>query len=333
MENFYALAFILSCLLNIYQGVLAIGINYGLQGDNLPLPSDAIATLQSRNVPKIRLFEPNEDVLTALKGTGISVIIGTRNEDLEPLAIDSSAASTWIQTNVIPYYTSVNIICIAAGNEVVPGDLAQYVPAAMQNLDSAMTAAKIAIPVSTAVSMQVLSVSSPPSQGVLSPDAAPIMNQITTFLASRRSPLLINVYPYYARAGDPANIPLDYALFEDTATGVPDGSLTYHNLFDAMVDAVYAALEKAGRGDVGVVVSETGWPTDGGIDASIENAKTYVNNLIEHVSSGEGTPRRPGKNVETYIFSLFKEDLKSEGIEQHWGLYYPNLTEVYHANL
>ncbi|KAK6145443.1 hypothetical protein DH2020_022263 [Rehmannia glutinosa] len=323
MERIYALIFVSTCLLYVYPGARAIGINYGLLGDNLPPPANVISLLKQRNVPKIRIFEPNQDVLTALHNSGVSVIIGTRNEDLQPLASNPSAAANWVQTNVIPHYTSVNIKCIAAGNEVYPDNLAQYIPGAMQNLDSALSASKISIPVSTAVSMVVLSNSNPPSQGAFQP----VMTQITNLLASKNSPLLVNVYPYYA-GGE-----LSYALFKDNATAFRDNQLTYRNMFDAMVDAVYAALEKVGGSQIEIVVTETGWPSDGGRDASIENAQTYVNNLIKHVSSGQGTPRKPGKDIDTYIFAMFNEDLKHEGIERHWGLYYPNLTEVYHANL
>lgn len=312
-------------------GFQAIGINYGLNGDDLPSPGDVISLLQSRSISKIRLFEPNQNVLNALQDSGISVIVGTRNEDLQTLASDISTATKWVETNVVPYSSSVNITCISAGNEV-PGELTQYIPSAMQNLDSALRSANLNIPVTTAISMSVLSSSHPPSQGLFSPDASPVMTQVTKFLQSKQSPLLVNAYPYYPRNSFPNNVALDYALFEDTAKPDPDDSLIYRNLFDAMVDAVHAALEKAGGPDVEVVVAETGWPTEGSADASIENAKTFNNNLIKHVSSGQGTPRRPGKAIEAYIFSLFNEDLKPDGVEQHWGLYYPNMTEVYHVD-
>lgn len=39
---------------------------------------------------------------------------------------------------------------------------------------------------------------------------------------------------------------------------VNDGSLNYHNLFDALVDATYSALEKVGEASVNIVVSESG---------------------------------------------------------------------------
>lgn len=100
-----------------------------------------------------------------------------------------------------------------------------------------------------------------------------------------------------------------------------------------MVDAAYAALKKVGGTGVEIIASETGWPTDGSTGATAENAQRYVNNLIQHVLSGVGTPKRPGKDIETYIFAMFNEDLKPGGVEQHWGLYNPNLSEVCHAKL
>ncbi|KAL2540162.1 Glucan endo-1 [Abeliophyllum distichum] len=99
-----------------------------------------------------------------------------------------------------------------------------------------------------------------------------------------------------------------------------------------MVDSVYSALEKVGGSTIDIVVSETGWPSAGNTDATVENAKTYANNLVSHVASGQGTPKRPGKALETYIFAMFNENLKPAGFERNFGLYYPDMTEVYHVN-
>lgn len=298
-------------------------------GDNLPPPSTSISRLKEIKINKIRVFQPDKEVLAALHNFGVSVIVGTYNQDLESLASGESAAVAWVEANILRHTSAVEIACVAAGNEVYPGQLAQYIPGAMRNLDAALAAANLSIPVSTAVSMQTLSASYPPSAGEFADAAKPLMSQIAQFLSSKKYPLLVNVYPYFARAGDPLNVRLEYALFQQGATAVRDGRNVYLNLFDAMADAAYAALEKVGASDVEIVVSETGWPTEGGRDASVENAETYVNNLIGHVSSGKGTPGRPGKEIEAYIFAMFNENLKGEGVEQHWGLHYPNLTEAY----
>ncbi|XP_075112041.1 putative glucan endo-1,3-beta-glucosidase GVI [Nicotiana tabacum] len=315
------------------NSVEGIGVNYGLLGNNLRPPAQVINLLKSRNIQKIRIFDPNQDVLTALQGSDISVILGIRNEDLQSLASDPTFATNWVQNNVIPHASTVKFTYISAGNEVVPGPLANFVLGALQNLDSALKANNLNIPVSTTVSLQVLGTSFPPSNGAFSDSAVQFLQPIAQFLATKQYPLLANVYPYFAYSGNPAQIQLDYALLKGTGPIVSDGQFQYNNLFDAMVDSLYVALEKVGQPAVEVVVTETGWPSAGDVAATIDNAQTYANNLIAHVSSGQGTPRRPGKVLETYIFALFNENQKPAGVEENFGLFYPDMTEVYHVNL
>ncbi|KAG2571652.1 hypothetical protein PVAP13_7KG114700 [Panicum virgatum] len=65
---------------------------------------------------------------------------------------------------------------------------------------------------------------------------------------------------------------MSFALFTSPGTVVQDGEYGYQNLFDATVDALHTAVAKLRGGRVRVVVSETGWPTAGGVAASVENA-------------------------------------------------------------
>ncbi|KAJ3669224.1 hypothetical protein LUZ60_011174 [Juncus effusus] len=314
------------CLL---RGVEGIGVNYGMLGNNLPSADKVISLYKSRNINSLRIFDPNPKALNALKGSGLNVILGTFNEDLQKLASDQSYAATWVQTNVAPF-ASVNFSYINAGNEVIPGELAAFVLPAMKNLDSAVKAAGFSIPVSTAVSTEVLGVSYPPSQGAFSESASSYMEPIVSYLQSKKYPLLINVYPYFAYSQSPKEIRLDYALFNTQQNVVTDGSVGYTNLFDAIVDSVYAAMENSGGPDVQLVVSETGWPSSGGTGASVENARIYNNNVVQHVKNG--TPRRPNKELETYLFAMFNENQKPEGVEQNFGLYRPDMSEVYHVD-
>lgn len=315
----------------IFPEVKGIGVNYGMLGNNLPSPDKVISLYKSRNITSLRLFNPNSTVLTAIKNSGIDVILGTYNQDLQNLATNPSFASQWVSTNVLPYSNSIKFRYISAGNEVIPGDLASNVLPAMRNLDAALKSANLQIPVTTAVSTQVLGVSYPPSQGAFGNSTASTMAPLVAFLDAKKTPLLVNVYPYFAYSADPKNVRLDYALFTANGTVVRDGALGYSNLFDAIVDATYSALEKVGGSNVDIVVSETGWPSGGnGVGATLENAKTYNDNLVAHVDAG--TPKRPGKAIETYLFAMFNENQKPEGIEQNFGLYQPDMTEVYHVN-
>ncbi|XP_020691009.1 glucan endo-1,3-beta-glucosidase-like, partial [Dendrobium catenatum] len=218
---------------------------------------------------------------------------------------------------------------IAVGNERIPGAHPEIVLPAMKNIQNALQAAELQgrIKVSTSVSTGVFGTSYPPSAGVFSSDVHDTLQPIVSFLASNGAPLLANVYPYFSYLGNP-NINLNYALFTSPGTVVTDGPLQYQNLFDAMVDAFFSALEKMGGGNVKLVVSETGWPSDGGGVATQQNAQTYLSNLINHVN--QGTPKKPGVNIETYIFAIFDENMKQPGgTENHYGLFNANKSPKY----
>ncbi|XP_058228102.1 glucan endo-1,3-beta-glucosidase, acidic-like [Rhododendron vialii] len=91
-----------------------------------------------------------------------------------------------------------------------------------------------------------------------------------------------------------------------------------------MLDNAYSAVEKAGGPNVEIVVSDSGWPSAGGPDASVENAATYYRNLINHVEGGSGSPKRPRKAIETYLFAMFVKNQKT-GVEseKHLGSSHP----------
>lgn len=142
-----------------------------------------------------------------------------------------------------------------------------------------------------------MGVSYPPSAGTFAINTMNFMIPIARYLNSIGAPLLAIVYPYFSYIGDPINISLAYALFTSTSVVGRDGNLSYINLFD---DALHASLKKAGAPQVPVVVSESGWPSDGNAGvASIHNAQVYNTKLIEHVLSNGGTPKRPGNPIET----------------------------------
>jgi exo-beta-1,3-glucanase (GH17 family) len=314
----------------------AVGVNYGMIANNLPPPEQGISRYKAKNISYVRLFHPDTTVLTALRGSGIGVVLGTLNEDLPHLASDASFAESWVASYVKPFAGAVQFRYINAGNEVIPGEAyAAHVLPAMRNLGSALQSAGVSgVPVTTAVATAVLGASYPPSQGAFSEAAAPVMVPIVTYLASKNAPLLVNVYPYFAYSTSSGDVALGYALLSSGSGAashqVTDGGVTYTNMFDAIVDATHAAVEKAGAQGLELVVSETGWPSGGGGGATVENAAAYNNNVVRHV--GGGTPRRPGKPLETYLFAMFNENQKQEGVEQHFGLFQPDMSEVYHVD-
>lgn len=146
----------------------------------------------------------------------------------------------------------------------------------------------------------------PPSSGSFTPNFRIFIAPVINFLVSKKSPLLVNIYTYFTYANNMRDVRLEYALLTPSETVVTDGTNTYGiNLFVALLDTAYVALEKLRGGAVKIVVSESGWPTAGGTAASVYNARTYVKNLIQTVNSKTGTPRRPERVTETYLLLDF----------------------------
>ncbi|XP_058733654.1 glucan endo-1,3-beta-glucosidase-like [Vicia villosa] len=206
---------------------------------------------------------------------------------------------------------------------------AQYVLTALQNIQKAISSANLQgqIKVSIAIDMTLIGNSYPPKDGVFTDQAKSYIQPIINFLVSNGSPLLANVYPYFAYIGNEQNIHLDYALFNQQG----NNDAGYQNLFDAQLDSVYVALGQVGGSSLQIVVSESGWPSAGGDGATtVDNASTYYKNLINHVKSGNGTPLKPGTAIETYLFAMFDENLKNgASTEQHFGLFNPDKSPKY----
>ncbi|KAJ4760276.1 hypothetical protein LUZ62_070651 [Rhynchospora pubera] len=309
------------------MSVESIGVCYGMIGDNLSPPSDVVRLCQSKGIHALRIYFPDQATFDALKGTGIDLAMDVPNNVLPSLAYDASAASRWVQNNILAH-DGVSFKYIVVGNELF-GDAANNILPAMSKIWDALCSAGRCnqIQVSTAVSFSVVKNTYPPSNGEFGES---FMFPIVNFLKNTGNPLMVSIYPYFSYAQNQAQISQDYASFKAPGPVFSDGQYRYQNLFDAMVDSVYSALEKAKGPRVRVIALESGWPGSGGVGATLLNAQTYNQNLIEHARNG--TPKRPG-NMEIYIFAMFNEN-KKEGdeVERHFGLFNPDLSPAYPIN-
>ncbi|XP_076961169.1 glucan endo-1,3-beta-glucosidase-like [Bidens hawaiensis] len=323
-------------LINIFllTDAQSVGVCYGQVGDNLPSPQDVVNLYRANGITRMRIYAPNEATLRALRGTNIQLIVDVPNVDLQALN-NPNAATNWVRQNITSY-PDVSFRYIAVGNEVDPNhetnkQFIKFVLPAMINVQNALNAAGYnRIKVSTATYTGLLKDSYPPSIGAFHANVQDYIGPIITFLNQNGSPMLANIYPYFAHIGPPALPDLPFALFTRTTPAYTDQNRPYSNLFDAMYDAHYAAQLRLGGGNIEIVVSESGWPSAAGPFASIENAGTYYRNLISHVKSTNGTPARRGRSIETYLFAMFDENKKPNAeSEQHFGVFSPRQQSKY----
>ncbi|RCV29549.1 hypothetical protein SETIT_6G022200v2 [Setaria italica] len=320
----------------------AIGVNWGTQLSH-PLPaSTVVRLLQDNGFDKVKLFDAEDAILGALKGSGIQVMVGIPNDMLADLAAGGKAAEDWVARNVSGHVRDgVDIRYVAVGNEpfleTFNGTYLNTTFPAMQNIQSALMKAGLADKVKVTVPLNAdvyQSSTGKPSDGDFRADIHGLMLTIVQFLASTGAPFVANVYPFISLYSDP-NFPLDYAFFQGSSSPVADGGVTYQNTFDANHDTLVAALRRNGYGNVSIVVGEVGWPTDGSANANLDYARRFNQGFLDHIAGGRGTPLRPGP-VDAYLFSLVDEDRKSiqpGNFERHWGIFNYDGTPKYPLSL
>lgn len=81
----------------------AVGVNWGTVSFRKLSPSTVVGLMKDNKIPKVKLFEAEPDVLNALRGSGIEVMVGIPNEMLSLLSTSPSAADMWVRQNVSAY--------------------------------------------------------------------------------------------------------------------------------------------------------------------------------------------------------------------------------------
>ncbi|KAI3743533.1 hypothetical protein L1987_61243 [Smallanthus sonchifolius] len=113
---------LLGLLINllIVKDAQSVGVCYGRNGDGLPSERDVVRLYQRNGITRMRIYDPHQPTLEALRGTNIELMIGVPNDRLQSLS-DQNAANTWVRDN-IQRYPNVRFRYIAVGNEVDPNN-------------------------------------------------------------------------------------------------------------------------------------------------------------------------------------------------------------------
>ncbi|KAH7844666.1 hypothetical protein Vadar_030408 [Vaccinium darrowii] len=334
----FPLFFLLLSILSLADGG-SIGVNYGRVANNLPSAVKVVQLLKSQNINRVKVYDSDPSVLKSLSGSNIKVTIDLPNQLLSSAAKRPSFALSWVQQNVAAYYPSTQIESIAVGNEVFvdPKNTTRFLIPAMKNIHQALVKYNLHsnIKVSSPIALSALQSSYPSSSGSFRPELIePVFKPMLEFLRETGSYLMVNAYPFFAYESNANDIPLDYALFRENPGVVDSGNgLKYYSLFDAQIDAVFAAMSALKYDDIEMVVTETGWPSKGDeneVGASIDNAAAYNGNLVRRILTGGGTPLRPKADLTVYMFALFNENNKNGPTsERNYGLFYPTEEKVY----
>ncbi|KAK6919308.1 Glycoside hydrolase family 17 [Dillenia turbinata] len=338
-KSTFRLLFLLTILSFSLADGGSIGVNYGRVANNLPSAVKVVQLLKSQGIDKVKIYDTDPAVLNTFAGSNIKLTVDLPNDLLSSVSESKSFASTWVQKNVAAYYPSTQIEAIAVGNEVFvdPHNTTSFLVPAMQNIHSALAKLNLdsKIKVSSPIALTAIQNSYPSSAGAFRSELIePVFKPLLNFLRQTGSFLMVNAYPFFAYEANADVISLDYALFRENPGVVDSGNgLSYFNLFDAQVDAVFAAMDKLQYDDVPLVVTETGWPSRGDeneIGASVQNAASYNGNLVKRVLTGSGTPLKPKADLTVYLFALFNENEKQGPTsERNYGLFYPNEEKVY----
>ncbi|KAF6159137.1 hypothetical protein GIB67_032754 [Kingdonia uniflora] len=332
--------FIALSLFSLADGAGLIGVNYGRIANNLPSATKVVSLLKSQGIDRIKLYDTESSVLKALSGSNIKLTVSLPNELLYSVAKRQSFADKWVNYNIVSYYPSTQIIAIAVGNEVFvdPHNTSLFLVTAMRNIHASLIKFKLnkLIKVSSPIALSALQSSYPSSAGSFKTQLVePVIKPMLEFLRQTGSYLMVNAYPFFAYEGNADVISLDYALFRENPGVVDSGNgLRYFNLFDAQIDAVFAAMAALKYNDLKMVVTETGWPSKGDENetgAGEENAAAYNGNLVTKLLTGKsGTPLKPDADLEVYLFALFNENKKNGPTsERNYGLFYPSEEKVY----
>ncbi|CAL9125417.1 unnamed protein product [Musa acuminata var. zebrina] len=330
----------LTCLLCVALLVVAmatgggaVGVNWGKMATHRLPPKKVVKMLVENGFDKVKMFDADSDMLEALTGTDIEVMVGIPNYMLEAVSIDQQRAADWVDENVTSWrYTGgVNIKYVAVGNEPLlrayGGNYSRPTLRALKKIQKALDDSGLGSHVKATVPFNADIYTSPgphpvPSAGHFQPETRETVLKILAVLSENNAPFVVNIHPFLSAYGD-KYFPVDFAFFGVAKTRVSDGEAVYTNVLDASFDTLVWSLRKAGYPDMPIIIGEIGWPTDGDKNANVKMAKEFNRGLLRHVTGGKGTPARNG-SMEVYLFSLMDEDDKSIApgpFERHWGIF------------
>jgi hypothetical protein len=97
------LLFIIIFFLSMASCGYGVGVKWGTMATHQLPPNNVVKMLQENGFDKLKLFDADEWVMTALLGTDIEVMLAIPNNMLEEISKDPKVADSWVYENVTSY--------------------------------------------------------------------------------------------------------------------------------------------------------------------------------------------------------------------------------------
>ncbi|CAK9143744.1 unnamed protein product [Ilex paraguariensis] len=223
--------------------------------------------LKDNKINKVKLFDSDNWTVKYFAGTGMEVMLGIPNSQLNRFSDDYDNAKDW-KDNVTKHLHDggVNIKYVAVGNEPFlksyNGSHLKTTFPALKNIQKALDAAGVGDKIKATIPQNADvydSGSQGPSAGDFRSDIRDLMIDIVQFIKDNNAPFVVNIYPFLSLYGNP-DFPVEFAFFDGGAEPVNDKGTQYTNMFDANLDTLFWSLKKAGAPNVKTIVGEIGWP-------------------------------------------------------------------------
>lgn len=79
-----------------------VGVNWGTQATHPLRPDTVVEMMKENGIRKVKLFDADEECMSALSGSGIEVMVAIPNDQLAEMT-DYDRAMQWVRKNITSY--------------------------------------------------------------------------------------------------------------------------------------------------------------------------------------------------------------------------------------
>jgi len=319
------------------SGACKVGVGFSLAFQKRRLDVNIAARrLQDLGIQCVRLWNYDSSYLSALLDVGIrDVLVNVPTHELTELADGSRGSPNDKALSVAralkPFANQGMSLRIAVGNEPLASweggtGNGPLLIAALEQMHMALAEEQLdGIRLTLPFFNGVLHTSYPPERGSFGSAYTQTISQVASVLLRTGGEFTIHLYPWFARKGNPGQVPLDLALGR---RGTDVHGRHYSGLLHMQVVATRAALTQLDTrfGQMPLSIGECGWPSAGHPEATLQHAGDFTRNAMDAANDID-MPLDPHLRT-LYLFEAFDEQSKSSHghggssreTENHFGL-------------